>query len=26
MPGGHHLHLEDEVVPQMAAAFNEFFG
>ena len=26
MPGGHHLHLENEVVPQMAAAFNEFFG
>lgn len=26
MPGGHHLHLEDEVVPEMAAAFNEFFG
>ena len=26
MPGGHHLHLEDEVVPHMASAFNEFFG
>ncbi len=26
MPGGHHLHLEDDVVPEMAAAFNEFFG
>ncbi len=26
MPGGHHLHLDDEVVPQMATAFNVFFG
>jgi pimeloyl-ACP methyl ester carboxylesterase len=26
MPGGHHLHLEDEVVPLMAATFNEFFA
>jgi len=26
LPGGHHLHLEDDVVPQMATAFNEFFG
>jgi hypothetical protein len=26
LPGGHHLHLEDDVVPLMATAFNEFFG